>query len=83
MLDVHPPHEAAHTWTDFFIHIGTIVIGLLIAIGLEQAVELVHHRHQRHDLQVDLHDEADQNLQVIARDLTMVNLEPWLTSSHG
>jgi len=23
MLDVHPPHEAAHTWKDFFIHIAT------------------------------------------------------------
>jgi hypothetical protein len=21
MLDVHPPHEAAHTWKDFFIPI--------------------------------------------------------------
>jgi len=35
MLDVHPPHEAAHTWKDFFIHIATIVVGLLIAIGGE------------------------------------------------
>jgi hypothetical protein len=24
MLDVYPPHEAAHTWKDFFIHIATI-----------------------------------------------------------
>jgi hypothetical protein len=22
VLDVHPPHEAAHTWTDFLIHIA-------------------------------------------------------------
>lgn len=44
MLDVHPPHEAAHTWKDFFIHIATIVIGLLIAVGLEQTVEYIHHR---------------------------------------
>jgi hypothetical protein len=46
MLDVHPPHEAAHTWKGFFIHIATIVVGLLIAIGLEQTVEYFHHRHQ-------------------------------------
>jgi hypothetical protein len=39
MLDVHPPHHAASTWRDFFIHIATIVIGLLIAIGLEQTVD--------------------------------------------
>jgi hypothetical protein len=46
MLDVHPPHESAHTWRDFFIHIATIVLGLLIAVGLEQSVEAIHHRRQ-------------------------------------
>jgi hypothetical protein len=46
MLDVHAPHEALYTWKGFFIHIATIVIGLLIAIGLEQTVEFFHHRHQ-------------------------------------
>jgi hypothetical protein len=46
MLDVHPPHQAAHSWKDFLIHIATIVIGLLIAIGLEQSVEWAHHRNE-------------------------------------
>ena len=50
MLDVHPPHHPTHGWRDFFIHIATITVGLLIAIGLEQTVEAVHHRHQRHSL---------------------------------
>ena len=45
MIDVHPAPHAAHSWRDFFIHIATIVIGLLIAIGLEQTVEYFHHRH--------------------------------------
>jgi len=45
MLDVHMPHPT-HTWKDFFIHIATISVGLLIAISLEQAVEYLHHRHQ-------------------------------------
>jgi len=44
MLDVHPPHNPTHTWRDFFIHIATIVLGLLIAIGLEQTVEYLHQR---------------------------------------
>jgi len=42
MLEVHAPHETVHTWRDFFIHIATIVVGLLIAVGLEQVVEAVH-----------------------------------------
>ena len=59
MLDVHPPHHAASTWRDFFIHIATIVIGLLIAIGLEQTVEYLHRQHQRHQLEHELHAEAE------------------------
>jgi hypothetical protein len=46
MLDVHPAHHAASTWKEFFIHIATIVLGLLIAVSLEQTVEYIHHRHQ-------------------------------------
>jgi hypothetical protein len=61
MLDVHPAHHAASTWRDFFIHIATIVLGLLIAIGLEQAVESLHHRHQRHQLEEDLREEGIRN----------------------
>jgi hypothetical protein len=44
MLDVHAPHESIYTWKGFFIHIAIIVIGLLIAISLEQTVEYFHHR---------------------------------------
>ncbi len=62
MLDVHPPHNSAHTWPDFFIHIATIVIGLLIAIGLEQTVELIHHRHQIRDAREALAAEHRENI---------------------
>jgi hypothetical protein len=44
MLDVHPAHHAATSWKEFFVHIATIVLGLLIAVGLEQTVEYFHHR---------------------------------------
>jgi hypothetical protein len=46
MLDVHPAHHPANSWRDFFVHIATIVLGLCIAVGLEQTVEYFHHRHQ-------------------------------------
>ena len=64
MLDIHPAHHAASTWRDFFIHITTIVLGLLIAIGLEQTVEWMHHRHQLHQLEADLHTEGIRNLHI-------------------
>ena len=64
MLDVHPPHHPTHTWRDFLLHIATICIGLLIAIGLEQAVEALHHRHQRHQLEADLRAENLRNVHI-------------------
>src|ERR1700722_7560600 len=66
MLDVHAPHEAVHTWKDFLIHIATIVIGLLIAIGLEQTVEVFHHRHQIAETRKALQLELDQNRRAYA-----------------
>lgn len=46
MLDVHPAHHAASSWRDFFVHIATIVLGLLIAVSLEQTIEYIHHRRE-------------------------------------
>jgi hypothetical protein len=61
MLDVHAPHDRVHSWSDFFIHIATIVIGLLIAVGLEQTVEYFHHRHQAREGLALLRREVDAN----------------------
>jgi hypothetical protein len=69
MLDVHPPHESIHTWRSFFIHIVTIVIGLLIAVSLEQTVEFFHHRHQREQLEAALQRDGRANLEYIEGDI--------------
>jgi hypothetical protein len=69
MLDVHPPHQTAHTWRDFFIHIATIVVGLLIAIGLEQTVEAIHHHHQRRLLLESIRRECEENVEILTTHL--------------
>lgn len=61
MLDVHPPHEKVHSWTDFFLHIATIVVGLLIAVGLEQLVELVHRHYELNETRESLALEMEGN----------------------
>jgi hypothetical protein len=61
MLDVHPARHAANTLRDFFIHIATICVGLLIAIGLEQTVEALHHHHERGVLLEEMRAEAERN----------------------
>ncbi len=69
-MEVHPPEHAIHNWRDFFIHIGTITIGLLIALGLEGLVEYQHHRHLVHTAHLDLRNEMITNREILDRDET-------------
>jgi hypothetical protein len=61
VIDVHPPHEPMHGWRDFFLHLTTITIGLLIALSLEGFVEWQHHRHLVHEAEASLHAEIKSN----------------------
>jgi hypothetical protein len=68
MIDIHPPQHAPMTKREFFVHLFIVVLGILIAIGLEQAVELIHRHHQANELRqgaiVDAHiylHDVDQN----------------------
>jgi hypothetical protein len=45
-LDVHAPHHRLEGWKDFLVHLLTISVGLLIAVGIEGCVE----RHREHKL---------------------------------
>ena len=67
-MEVHVPEHAIHTWRDFFIHMATICLGLLIAIGLEQTVEWMHQRHQLHQLR----DALDRDAEKAIRDANSV-----------
>lgn len=69
MLDVHAPHQTDHTWKGFFIHLATISIGLLIAIGLEQTVEYFHHRHQVAEMLTKLRTETLEDREILLTDL--------------
>lgn len=45
-MDLHAPEKPIKSLKEFLVHIGTVTIGILIALGLEQAVE-AHHRAHR------------------------------------
>ena len=61
MLDIHPAQHAASTWREFFIHIATIVLGLMIAVSLEQLVEHIRHLHQVAETREVLRKEREEN----------------------
>jgi hypothetical protein len=82
MIDIHVPHQT-HTWKDFWIHLGTITAGLLIAISLEQSVEKLHHLRQRHELETSLRAEGDVNKERAEVDLARYDDEmTWLLGLH-
>ena len=41
-MEVHVPEEPVMTWRQFFIHMGIVVLGLMIALSLEQSAEWLH-----------------------------------------
>jgi len=61
MLDVHAPSHSFHAWRDFFIHLATISLGLLIALGLEASVEWLHHHHEVAETREALQREREEN----------------------
>jgi hypothetical protein len=80
MLDVHPLHEPPHTWRGFFVHIATIVVGLVIAVALEQTVLFFHHRHQVQELEEQMRGVFTSDLASSAENSRqLVRLRAYLT----
>jgi hypothetical protein len=75
VIDVHAPHEPVLNWRDFFIHLATITIGLLIALSLEGCVERQHHRHLVHDAEASLQAEIKNNEKEMADTLSRLHEE--------
>ena len=69
-MDVHAPSEPIHTWKDFFLHLITITIGLLIALSLEAFVEMLHHRSEVKETREALRIEREHNHKSFAMNTT-------------
>lgn len=68
ILETHAPHQLVHSWKDFLIHIATIVVGLLIAVALEQTIEALHHRNQRSKLEAEMRAVFESDIKVDEED---------------
>jgi hypothetical protein len=75
VLEVHPPHEPIYGWRDFFIHLATITIGLLIALSLEGCVEFWHRRQLVHEAEASLQIEIAANAREVQKALYNVREE--------
>jgi hypothetical protein len=68
-MEIHAPHEPIHSKRDFFIHLFTITVGLLIALSLEGLVEYAHNRHLVHEARENIRRELQLNHEAAQSDL--------------
>lgn len=61
-MDIHKP-KAAHSWREFLTEIGTIICGILIALGLEQAVEWSHWQERLRQTREQLNKEVSSDVE--------------------
>lgn len=64
-MHVHLP-KPLHGWRAFFGEVGVIVLGVLIALGAEQAVEGIHSRDVAAQTRRDVREEASINLAFVS-----------------
>lgn len=60
-MEIHKP-KPVHNWRELLSEIGVIVIGVLIALGAEQAVEAIHWHNQVADARTEITTEIAKNL---------------------
>ena len=75
MIDIHPPHEAAQSWRDIFIHLAIITVGLFIALSLEGCVEWWHHRNLVGEARANIRTEMQDNQKELKDALAQIHKE--------
>jgi len=69
-MHIHKPHPI-HGWVEFLKEYGIIVLGVLTALALEQAVEWLHWSHQTRETEETLRAEIQQSVNDAAERLAI------------
>ena len=64
-MDIHPPYGPIHSFKDFFLHLLTVILGILIALFLEGLIEWGHHRSLAEEARSNLTVEIRENRQLL------------------
>jgi hypothetical protein len=82
-MELHPM-EGVHNWKQFLVHMAIVVLGVCIAIGLEQTVEKIHHVHQQHEFEAQLREEGQANQKIVQSDVRWMDLQVgWLLDAKS
>jgi hypothetical protein len=81
-VEVHPPESPIHSLRDFLVHMFTITLGLLIALGLEGLVERHHHRALVAEAHENIHQEIQENRALVQQNLASLREDDARLSSN-
>jgi len=71
-VEIHHKHKPIGNWREFAKEVGIIVIGVMIALGGEQAVEAIHHHYEVRDLEAALNQEVAFDLTSMKESVELV-----------
>jgi hypothetical protein len=66
---IHAPHGQVQSFRDVAVHLAIVTVGILIALGLEQAVEWYHHRELADEARRTILRELRNNKNMLDRQL--------------
>jgi hypothetical protein len=64
-MEIHAPEKPIHSRKEFLFHMFTVVLGILIALGLEGIVEWAHHRALVREARENITAEIQKNKETI------------------
>lgn len=71
-MEIHRP-AASHSWREFLIEIGTITIGILIALALESLILTARDHRLLNNARADLRSELRDNRSALNREIDSAN----------
>ncbi|HET7085435.1 MAG TPA: hypothetical protein VFI23_11740 [Rhizomicrobium sp.] len=60
-MEIHKP-KPSHNWREFLVELGTITLGVLIALAAEQTAQTLHNRSRAAEARANIRAEIAQNL---------------------
>jgi hypothetical protein len=70
-VEIHPPSGSIHSFKEFLIHLSMVVLGILIALGIEQVREHFHEKHLVEDARANFCAEIDEQRESLKEHLSI------------
>lgn len=72
-MEFHPHHGSPKSWKEFFVDLSMVVLGILIALGIEQVREHFHERNLANDARANFAAEVKEERVSVTQHLAALN----------